>query len=113
MRGSPHRVLLRLATPQTRLLIIKSAGTCEVFLIRGKEHYYVNDALFRLLLAHEWITQPRALDPEGTLLEGYLTPAGYQLAEEIEAQRSNYAQLQLWEQRASEPQPQLQETGVS
>lgn len=114
MRGSPHLALLRLATPHSRLLMIQSIGPVyTVFLIRGKEHYYVSDAMFRVLLDHCWITPPSKRDEDGSLLESSLTPEGLELAHKLEAQKSRYAQLALWEQVTSTPPVTLWETRVS
>jgi hypothetical protein len=82
-------MLQRAARPGARLLLV--GGTA--FILNGKAHTHVREAVYKALLEKGWITSPRQIVPD--LAESNVTSAGYARLAAMEAHRRKYTQLIL------------------
>jgi hypothetical protein len=80
--------MLRLAArPGARLILI--SGTA--FILNGKKHIHMREAIYKVLLEEGWITQPRPIASD--LAESSVTREGYARLAAIDAHNRKYTQL--------------------
>lgn len=80
--------LLELAAqPGARLILVSG----KAFILSGKAHKYVREAVYKALLEEHWITNPRQITPD--LAESGVTSQGYAQLAAIKAHKRRYTQL--------------------
>lgn len=75
------------ARPGARLILVEGV----VFILNGKTHTHMREAVYKALLEEGWIASPRPIASD--IAESCVTRAGYARLAAIDAHKRKYTQL--------------------